>query len=116
MAVTTLLAAGLLMLAAGCSGQATSATGPTSAATGTLTASLRVVSCPTTLAIAATPTPVALPSSRSVAIPAATAAGLAVYADTQGIMALVGSQGLELRRRVRGRRQRRRGDLSPGDG
>jgi hypothetical protein len=93
MAVTTLLAAGLLMLAAGCSGQATSATGPTSAATGTVTASLRVVSCPTTLAIAATPTPVALPSSRSVAIPAATAAGLAVYADTQGIMALVGPKG-----------------------
>jgi hypothetical protein len=57
------------------------------------TASLPVVSCPTIVAIASTPTPVALPSSRAVAVASGTAAGLAVYADTQGMMELVGPKG-----------------------
>lgn len=108
-----MLAGTLLTLAAGCGGQAASTSGPSptvsgggntvppahgsalasSAAAGTVTASLPVVNCPTTVAIAAPPTPVALPSSRRVAVPSAVASGLAVYADTQGIMALIGPRG-----------------------
>jgi hypothetical protein len=63
---------------------------PTAAAD---TVSLPVVSCPTTVAIAPTPTPVALPSSRAVAVTSAMASGLAIYADTQGTMELVGPKG-----------------------
>lgn len=47
------------------------------------------MSCPTTVAIAATPTPVALPLTRPVTAPSTVAPGLAVYADTHGTMALV---------------------------
>lgn len=99
--VALLTAVLLALLAAGCSGShnAPSASGsaprsPASkAAPSTVTAMLPVVSCPTTLGVAAPPTSVALPSTRSVAVPAAHAAGLAVYADTQGVMALVGPRG-----------------------
>jgi hypothetical protein len=111
MAVAAVLAGALLTLVAGC-GQAASPAGPRSGSTtapaasgsasaspvptsaaGTVTASLPVVSCPTTVAIAATPAPVALPSSRPAAVPSAVAARLAVYADTRGTMALVGPKG-----------------------
>jgi len=90
----------LPLLAAGCasprdalsaSGSARRPSAPKAAAS-VVTASLPVVSCPTTLADPA-PTPVALPSSRPVAVSAAPAAGLAVYADTLGVMALVGPKG-----------------------
>lgn len=64
-----------------------------SAAAGTITVSLPVVTCPTTVAVAATPIAAPLPSSRPVAVPSAVATGLAVYADTRGTMALVGPKG-----------------------
>lgn len=70
------------------------ASSPASSGTGeSVAASLRVVRCPTTVAIAGTPTPATLPGTRSVTVPAGMASGLAVYADTQGIMALVGPAG-----------------------
>lgn len=75
----------------GTSSPGTSSPGP--AATGTVTASLPVVACPTTDAVAATVTPVSLPSARAVVVPAGAATDLAVYADTQGGMALVGPSG-----------------------
>jgi hypothetical protein len=56
-----------------------------------VTASLPVVSCPTSLGINRPAVP--LPQSRPVAVPQALAAGLSVYADTQGIMELLGPKG-----------------------
>ena len=60
-------------------------------ATGLVTASLPVVSCPTSLGIARPA--VSLPQSRPVAVPQALAADLAVYADSQGIMELLAPKG-----------------------
>jgi pimeloyl-ACP methyl ester carboxylesterase len=53
--------------------------------------SLPVVSCPTSLGIDRPA--VTLPQSRPVAVPQALAAGLSVYADTQGIMEVLGPKG-----------------------
>jgi pimeloyl-ACP methyl ester carboxylesterase len=56
-----------------------------------VTATVPVVSCPTSLGL---PHPaVSLPQSRPVAVPQALAGGLALYADTQGIMELLGPKG-----------------------
>ena len=65
--------------------------GSCQAGTQLVTASLPVVSCPTSLGI---PRPaVALPRSRPVAVPQALAADLSVYADNQGVMELLGPKG-----------------------
>lgn len=56
-----------------------------------MTVNLPVVSCPTSLG--AVRPAVSLPASRPVTVPRALAGGLAVYADDQGIMALVGPKG-----------------------
>jgi len=60
-------------------------------AAGLVTASLPVVSCPTSVGI--NRPAVSLPRSRPVAVPQALAAGLSVYADTQGVMELLGPKG-----------------------
>lgn len=62
-----------------------------SRAAGPVTASLPVVSCPTS--DGAGLAPVSLPQSRAVAVPQALAAGLSLYADTQGVMELLGPKG-----------------------
>ncbi len=91
-------------LVAGCSGMTTSQQPPATGATqssvaaaasspgaaSTVLADLPVVSCPTTFGITPPPTPVALPSSEQVTVPAATASELAVYADDQDTMQIVG--------------------------
>jgi eukaryotic-like serine/threonine-protein kinase len=66
-------------------------TASSSAAAGLVTATLPVVSCPTFLGVSHPP--VSLPRSRSAVVPQALAAGLSVYADTQGIMELLGPKG-----------------------
>jgi hypothetical protein len=58
---------------------------------GSVIASLPVVSCPTSLGVVSPP--VSLPASRPVAVPRALATRLAIYADDQGIMELVGPKG-----------------------
>jgi pimeloyl-ACP methyl ester carboxylesterase len=63
----------------------------TSLAAGQVTASLPVVSCPTSLGIDQPAVP--LPPSRTVTVPQALAADLSVYGDTQGIMELLGPKG-----------------------
>jgi hypothetical protein len=60
-------------------------------ATGLVTASLPVVSCPTSLGV--TRPAVSLPRSRPVAVPQALAADLSVYTDNQGVMELLGPKG-----------------------
>ncbi len=66
-------------------------TATSSPAAGPVTVSLPVVSCPTSLGIDRPA--VQLPRSRAAAVPRALAAGLSVYADTQGIMELLGPKG-----------------------
>jgi len=56
-------------------------------------ASLPVVRCPTAIGIAPAPRAVSLPASRRVPVPAVLAARLSVYADTQGVMELLGPRG-----------------------
>ncbi len=58
---------------------------------GSVTVSLPVVTCPTSLGVVSPP--VSLPASRPVAVPRALATQLAIYADNQGIMELVGPKG-----------------------
>lgn len=58
-----------------------------------VTASLPVVRCPTATGLAPAPRAVSLPASRRVPVRAALAARLSVYADTQGVMELVGPRG-----------------------
>jgi len=60
-------------------------------APGLVTASIPVVSCPTSLGIDRPSVP--LPGSRPVAVPQSLAAGLSLYADTQGVMELLGPKG-----------------------
>lgn len=99
-----LLAGALSMLMAGCGTSAvttgsasfapaaTGSTGPgTAATTGQVTASLPVVSCPTSLG--AERPPVSLPRSRRVAVPQALAADLSLYGDTQGVMEILAPKG-----------------------
>jgi hypothetical protein len=73
------------------SAPATSGTAASSAAAGLVTASLPVVSCPTSLGV--NHPAVSLPPSRPVAVPRVLADGLSLYADTQGIMELLGPKG-----------------------
>jgi serine/threonine-protein kinase len=68
-----------------------SRTATSSTAAGLVTASLPVVSCPTSLGVDRPA--VSLPRSRPVAVPRALAAGLSVYADNQGVMELLGPKG-----------------------
>jgi hypothetical protein len=101
--VAALLAAALTLVAgcgapavgAGSASPARSTDGPGTAAppaaAAPVTADLPVVRCPTSLG-AAHPA-VSLPRSRPVPVPRALAARLSVYADDQGIMALVGPKG-----------------------
>lgn len=63
---------------------------PTAAA-GPVTASLPVVSCPTSLGVDQPAVP--LPRTRPVSVPQALAAGLSLYADTQGVMQILGPKG-----------------------
>lgn len=95
------LLAGVSMLVAGCttvSGSAASgpaASGPVRsvAVASRVVANLPVVRCPTAIGIAPAPRAVSLPASRRVPVPAALAARLSVYADTQGVMELLGPRG-----------------------
>jgi hypothetical protein len=83
-----------LTLVAGCGAAAVTTSPGTpapSATAGPVTVNLPVVSCPTSLGVVHAP--VSLPASRPVTVPQALAGGLAVYADDQGIMALVGPKG-----------------------
>lgn len=65
--------------------------GSCQAGTQLITASLPVVSCPTSMGIARPA--VRLPRSRPVAVPQVLAADLSVYADNQGVMELLGPKG-----------------------
>jgi hypothetical protein len=69
----------------------TQCTSGSSCQAGPVTVSLPVVSCPTSLGVPQSAVPV--PRSRSVAVPQALAAGLSLYADTQGVMELLGPKG-----------------------
>jgi hypothetical protein len=92
--ITAALLAAALALVAGCGAAAVTTSPGTpapSASTGPVTVNLPVVSCPTSLG-AAHPA-VSLPATRPVTVPQTLAGGLAVYADNQGIMALVGPKG-----------------------
>jgi hypothetical protein len=80
--------AGSASPAASTAGHGTAAQAITAAS---VTASLPVVSCPTSLGVVSPP--VSLPASRPVAVPRALATQLAIYADNQGIMELVGPKG-----------------------
>ncbi len=99
-----LLAGALSMLMAGCGtpAVATGSASPTPAATGSkgpgtattarqVTASLPVVSCPTSLGVERPP--VSLPRSRRVAVPQALSGDLSLYGDTQGVMELLAPKG-----------------------
>jgi Protein kinase domain/Domain of unknown function (DUF4850) len=68
-----------------------SGTATSSAAAGLVTASLPVVSCPTSLG--ANLPAVSLPRSQPAAVPQALAADLSLYGDTQGIMEVLGPKG-----------------------
>jgi serine/threonine protein kinase len=66
-------------------------TATASTAAGLVTASLPVVSCPTSLGIDHPAVP--LPRSRPVKVPKVLAAGLSVYGDNQGVMEVLGPRG-----------------------
>jgi peptide/nickel transport system substrate-binding protein len=67
-----------------------SASASTPGTSADVTADLSVVSCPTSLGTGTPPTPVELPATEPVSVPAGTAADLAVYADEEDTMQLVG--------------------------
>jgi hypothetical protein len=72
---------------------ATTTTSTTVVTTVEETASLPVVNCPTTFALATPPPSVPLPASLSVAVPTSLAGKLAVYADSSDIMKLLAPTG-----------------------
>jgi Domain of unknown function (DUF4850) len=73
------------------SGSASPGKASSSTMVGPVTASLPVVSCPTSSGVVRPAVP--SPRSRSVVVPQALAGKLSVYADTQGVMELVGPKG-----------------------
>lgn len=96
--LTLLVGCGASAVNKGAASSASSTAGPASPRTATsstmvgpVTASLPVVSCPTSVGVVRSAVPV--PRSRAVAVPQALAGKLSVYADTQGIMELVGPKG-----------------------